>query len=196
MRVREALPPSFRNRLRLFFVVIVIVPMIAVAVVLFQLVVESDRSQTDARLSEAQRVAFAMYEESRARAGRAAGDIAGDQQLADALDAGRRPAIQGRLDQLAMETRTRFVRLELDDDGTFDSGRLPAVAPARSPLVDAQNRPAGELTVSTSSAEQYAEDVSRLTGAEVVVSSDGETLATTLPDADGPSLPERGEADV
>ena len=42
MSVREALTPSFRNRLRLFFVVIVIVPMITMAVVLFQLIVRSE----------------------------------------------------------------------------------------------------------------------------------------------------------
>ncbi|MGH2945350.1 MAG: diguanylate cyclase [Solirubrobacteraceae bacterium] len=196
MSVREALTPSFRNRLRLFFVVIVIVPMIAVAVVLFQLVVASDRSQTDARLSEAQRVAFAHYEDSRGRAGRAAQEIAGDQRLADAIDAGGRGAIQARLDALVMETRARYVLLRLDGQGPFEAGRQPAVAPARSPLVDDRERPAGELTVSTTSAEQYAEDVSRLTGAEVVVSSQGEALTSTLPDADGTSLPTRGEADV
>ena len=47
--------PSFRSRLRLFFVVIVVVPMITMAVVLFQLIVASERSQTDARLAEAQK---------------------------------------------------------------------------------------------------------------------------------------------
>jgi len=37
MRPRP-LTPSFRNRLRLFFVVIVVIPMVAVALVLFKLV--------------------------------------------------------------------------------------------------------------------------------------------------------------
>jgi len=36
MRLRNLFTPSFRNRLRLFFVVIVVIPMIAVAAVLFQ----------------------------------------------------------------------------------------------------------------------------------------------------------------
>jgi len=46
--------PSFRGRLRLFFAVIVIVPMIAVAVVLFQLLDASDASRLNSKLSEAQ----------------------------------------------------------------------------------------------------------------------------------------------
>ena len=57
MRFRQLRTPTFRARLRLFFVVIVVVPMITMAVVLFQLIVASERSQTDARLSEAQTVA-------------------------------------------------------------------------------------------------------------------------------------------
>ena len=52
MRFRNLFTPSFRNRLRLFFLVIVVIPMIAVAVVLFQIVTRSDESQTDAQLSE------------------------------------------------------------------------------------------------------------------------------------------------
>ena len=58
MRLRNLFTPSFRNRLRLFFVVIVVIPMIAVAAVLFQIVTRSEESQTDAQLSEAQRVAI------------------------------------------------------------------------------------------------------------------------------------------
>ena len=48
--------PSFRSRLRLFFVVIVVFPMLTMAVVLFQLIVASERSTTNARLSEARTV--------------------------------------------------------------------------------------------------------------------------------------------
>jgi len=43
MFIRHLFTPSFRNRLRLFFVVIVIIPMIAVAFVLFRLVSASIR---------------------------------------------------------------------------------------------------------------------------------------------------------
>src|SRR5919199_1012475 len=55
MRLRDLFTPSFRNRLRLFFVVIVIIPMIAVGFVLFRLVRESDNSQADAQVNLAQK---------------------------------------------------------------------------------------------------------------------------------------------
>ncbi len=76
MRLRNLFTPSFRNRLRLFFVVIVIIPMIAVAFVLFRLVAESDKSQTDAQLSEAQRVTRNMLEQATDRADDAGKQIA------------------------------------------------------------------------------------------------------------------------
>ena len=80
---------SFRARLRLFFLVIVVIPMITMAVVLYQLIVASEKSQTDARLAESQTVATGVYEESTAEAAQVAKSIGQDQQLADALAAGK-----------------------------------------------------------------------------------------------------------
>ena len=93
--------PSFRSRLRLFFVVIVVLPMITIAVVLFQLIVTKERSQTDARLAESQTVSQEILRELEADAGAVATRIGGDQKLADAMQApDERRAIQRRLDQL------------------------------------------------------------------------------------------------
>jgi diguanylate cyclase (GGDEF)-like protein len=195
MSVRQAFNPDFRNRLRLFFVVIVIVPMIAVAVVLFQLVTESRQSQTDARLSQAQRVAVAVHDESRDGAGRAAENIGRDRRLGRAVENDDRRAIQRRLNALALGVR--YIDLRLDANGSFEAGRTPAVAPASARLVAPnQERETGRLIVSVSSAEHYAETVSRLSGADVVVSESGHTIATTLPDAGRETLPARGEAEI
>lgn len=196
MRLRQALTPSFRNRLRLFFVVIVILPIVAVAVVLFQLVAQSDRSQTDARLSEAQRVAMQLYEGAQSRSARAARGIGADQALANAIDRGDRAAIQARIDALATEVGARYVLLRLDEAGRFEAGRLPAVAPAEAPVQDVEGEPLGALTVSVTSAEEYAESVSGLTATELLIGRDGETLFTTLPDATVAELPDRGSAAV
>jgi diguanylate cyclase (GGDEF)-like protein len=195
MRVREALTPSFRNRLRLFFVVIVIVPMIAVAVVLFQLVVESDRSQVDARLSGAQRMAETLYNDERDRAERAVAQIGGDQRLANAGDTGERAAIERRLDELAAATESHYVLLQLDGQ-TFQAGRLPAVASARSELLDSENQPTGELTVSAISPRQFAARVRHLTGAEVTVAEGGQLAASTMADPPLERLPRQGVVDV
>ena len=44
---------SFRNRLTLFFVLIVVVPMVAVAFVLFRLIADNESGKADARLAAA-----------------------------------------------------------------------------------------------------------------------------------------------
>ena len=59
------LQPSFRGRLRLFFAVIVIVPMIAVGVVLFQLLDAGDNFKLDSTLAQAQTGAQNLYKEAR-----------------------------------------------------------------------------------------------------------------------------------
>src|ERR1700754_1365642 len=119
---------SFRARLRLFFIVIVIFPMITMAIVLYQLIVASETSQTDARLSESQTVALGIYQEEQDRAGQVAQDIGHDQQLADALAAGEKKAVQDRLDTLAKREDVQYVELKVDEKGTFTSGSVPAVA--------------------------------------------------------------------
>jgi hypothetical protein len=133
MRFRQFRTPTFRARLRLFFVVIVIVPMITMAVVLFQLIVEAERSQTDARLSEAQTVSLGVFKDEEARAAALASVIGRDQALADALDGDDPKAAQARLDALARNGSARYVNLQLDDDGTFEVGTPPAVAPLNTP---------------------------------------------------------------
>ena len=69
---------SFRNRLTIFFIVLVILPMIVVATVGFVLAADSEQGKTDARLYEAQRSATGLFERvpgprrgrARARSGR------------------------------------------------------------------------------------------------------------------------------
>ena len=64
---------SFRNRLTIFFIVLVILPMVVVATVGFVLASDSEQGKTDARLFEAQRSASGLFREfqDRARGGRA-----------------------------------------------------------------------------------------------------------------------------
>src|SRR5215210_7311073 len=106
--------PSFRNRLRLFFLVIVVVPMVAVALVLFRLVSTSEDAQVDARLSQAQRSAQGLYVEDQQRSGVAAKEIATDTQLQAAISADDAKLVQGRLQALAARTNARLVVLTLD----------------------------------------------------------------------------------
>jgi diguanylate cyclase (GGDEF)-like protein len=196
MGLRQLLTPSFRARLRLFFVVIVVFPMITIAVVLYQLIVASESSQTDARLAESQTVALGIYEEEQKEAGTLAERIGKDQQLADALDADDRPAVQQRLDTLTRRAGARHTLLKVDGSGQFDSGTLPGVATANRQLLDPDQNPVGEVTVAMISPEEYADRISQLTGAEVVVDAGDEELASTQAEAGNADLPDTGPVEV
>ena len=72
------LQPSFRGRLRLFFAVIVVVPMIAVGVALFFLLNAGDNSKFNSELGEAQTVAQNLFADARNDAMDAARTMQGD----------------------------------------------------------------------------------------------------------------------
>jgi diguanylate cyclase (GGDEF)-like protein len=197
MRFRHLRTPSFRARLRLFFLIIVVVPMITLAVVLFDLISRSEDSQTDARLATAQTTAQTAYQEEAVRAGEVAGDIGGDQGLANALADDDRKAAQSRLETLAAQYAADFVRLQLDRQGTLQVGSAPAMAPTSRRVLTADNTPAGKLTVAMRSPDEFAARVNKLTGADVVIRSrGGARLATTEQDVGSERLPVKGPVDV
>src|SRR3954453_8178594 len=105
---------SFRNRLTVFFIVLVILPMIVVAAVGFVLASDSEQGKTDARLSEAQRSASGLFREFQDRAPSAARVIGQDARLSAAIRSGRRPAIQRRLGALASDARASRTIMTLD----------------------------------------------------------------------------------
>src|SRR4051794_24413798 len=174
---------SFRGRLRLFFVVVVIVPMIAVAVVLWQLLGASDASRLDSRLSEAKIGAVGLYLEARQDAADAARGAENDVGLASALH-DRRPAkIRASLDALSKRIGARRVRLQVPGVGKFETGDRTAGAPAGGDGQDGTGRTIGRLTVSTTSAKEYAQRIKNLLRVNVRIDQGGGTVATTLPDA-------------
>ena len=187
--------PSFRSRLRLFFVVIVIVPMITMAVVLFQLIVRSEQSTTDARLTEATTVAQEILREDEAAAGTAAERIGQDPALANARASGDDRQIQARLNELARSTGAEYVDLRLDALGPFGVGEPPAMMPASRRLVDANKQPSGSIVVSMATADTYAERISKLTSTDVVIEQDGRQVLTTRTDTPA-ELPEKGAVEV
>jgi len=187
--------PSFRSRLRLFFVVIVVVPMIMMAVVLFQLIVRSERSQTDARLSEAQTVSQELHREAQGEADRVAERIGRDQALADALEMDDPNALQRRLDELARRSGAQYVELRLNSLGPFEAGELPALAPVERRLVDVSQQATGRLVVAMLASDQYAERISNLTSADVVVDQGAERLSATRRPAPA-EIPDAGAVKV
>jgi hypothetical protein len=105
---------SFRSRLTLFFVAIVIVPMASMAIVLFRLLSDNEHGKGDARIAARQETAIHLYEDARSRSGQVARRIAGsDAALAAALRAGDRARIQRRVAQL--QSRYRVARVLVRD---------------------------------------------------------------------------------
>jgi diguanylate cyclase (GGDEF)-like protein len=173
---------DFRARLRLFFVLLVILPMIALAIVLFTLTSRSETGKADAGISAGTRTAFAVYEEAAAAAGPAVRAVAADPQLTSALASGR--GVGPRLRQLVGGPRG-IVAIELRSS---DTGRLIARAGSPSGLAfkaapleqDMQNR--GTLFVSLTDAREFTDRVQKLTGDQVGVFRNRRLLGSTVDD--------------
>jgi diguanylate cyclase (GGDEF)-like protein len=187
------LQPSFRGRLRLFFAVIVVVPMIAVGVALFFLLNAGDNSRFNSELGEAQTVARNLFVESRNDAMDAARVLQTDVPLATAIARKDKPAVQARLNALASSIHAQRIELELDDLGRLEVGSPLAVALSQAQLQDSDKRPIGQLTISVTTAQQYADKSRRLTeagtrvdrGDQVLASSSRTALNASLPDGQG-----------
>jgi diguanylate cyclase (GGDEF)-like protein len=185
---------NFRARLRLFFVLLVIVPMIALAVVLFTLTSRSETGKADAGISAGTQTAFGTYEEAAAAAEPALREVASDAELNAALESGS--GIRARMAELVGGGRG-IVTIQLR---SADGGRLIAragsprgMASKAAPLV-AEGDMRGTLIVSMTDARDFAERVRALTGYHLGVFRNGRLLAATVAGL-GPRdrLGERGE---
>jgi diguanylate cyclase (GGDEF)-like protein len=196
MRPRP-LTPSFRNRLRLFFVVIVVIPMVAVALVLFKLVSASEGGKADARLAQAQRSAQGVYGADADRAATVAGSFVDDQELADAIRARDSGRIQRRLDALQGGSGAARVSLDLAGIGRFDSGTGVALASSRRPITNSSGTGnVGTITVSVRSAQAFADELRRLNGVQAVINDASRVVASTLADAPPQPLPRHGDVKI
>jgi diguanylate cyclase (GGDEF)-like protein len=190
------LQPSFRGRLRLFFAVIVVIPMVAVVLVLFQLLDATDSSKQDASLAQAQLTATNLFETKREDAMVAARAVQDDVDLATAINDENEMQIDRRLDELARRIDAERIVLVITGLGTYETGTPTAIAAANGRLQDENGRDIGEITVSTTAAEGYALELRRLLEVQARVDRDGAVLATTLPALENVPLSEESPADV
>jgi diguanylate cyclase (GGDEF)-like protein len=186
---------SFRGRLRLFFFTIVIVPMIAVALVLFALTAESETGKADAGIAAGLRTAFTAYGEASDRARPMLRRVAGDDRLNEALVDGRERAGKARMERL-LRLNPAIVSIDFYPGTSRDvtrAGSFGGIAPASAPLATNAGARIGTLSVSVTPASEFAREVRRLSGLQVSVFEGGRRLATTLPASAG--APERGRPD-
>jgi diguanylate cyclase (GGDEF)-like protein len=196
MAFRQLFTPSFRNRLRLFFVVIVIIPMFAVAFVLFQLVSRSEQSQVDAQLGEAQRVAQNLYRDSTAEANAAGKAIVADDKLRLAIAKNDNALIQGSLDAASRKVKARRVLLDLTGPGKFEYGDEIGVAPARNALEDQNGRPLGRLVTSVDSVTSFAQQLESTAEVGVVMVQGDHVVGSSRPELTRADLPDNGSVEI
>jgi diguanylate cyclase (GGDEF)-like protein len=190
---------SFRSRLTLFFVAIVIVPMVAMAVVLFRLLSDNESGKADAALAAHQVAALGLAESATQSAKLLATRIGStDTALATAIRRQDPAAIQQRLVQLRRLDGLARIAVYAQDGSTLgDSGSPSAVFPAHVPLADANGKPAGALQVSTQTAGHYVSLVRTTTGLSAVVFDGNGVLASHVPDVNPRALPgQRGHIKV
>lgn len=186
---------SFRSRLRVFFAIIVVVPMAGVALVLFGITADSETGKVDARLAAGLRTALAVYDEHVESAGRALEEVAGDEALQAVLESGSNRQVRARLRHIEgrggpLET------VVFGEDGRVRAraGDPDAIAHANAAPTTASGQRIGTFSVSTTPAREYVAEVARLTGLDVRVFRGPERLATTLQTDEG--SPESGSVEV
>jgi len=190
---------SFRNRLTLFFVLIVLVPMISLAGVLFGLISDNEVGKADANLLARQDVAGNLYRQAVADANNAIDAQRGQfQRLAAALRDGGVTDARARARALVRGEPFERIVLVRDGEAVVKAGTSEAIAPARVGLSERDGTPiGGQVQVSVLRADAFSRRVSRLTDAQVVVRAGGRVLGTTSSleedDVNDQALPEVGD---
>ncbi len=174
---------SFRSRLGLFFVLIVIVPMLAVAVLIFGMLGKSEqatgRADVEARHEVASRL-YAAHEDAAARVLRTI--TRKDRVLRESLLDGNIARAQRRASQLLASRGIERIVLVRDGEIAMKVGDKTAIATVKL-NVKSRTAPLGVLYLSLVDAPTFAREVQRLTALRVVVRNGTKELATTLPAA-------------
>jgi diguanylate cyclase (GGDEF)-like protein len=199
---------SFRTRLTLFFMLIVVVPMVALGVVVSRLVTDNEEGKANARAGAHVTSAMRIFERSAEQGALFARSLGADRALTAAIRTRDRAAATRRARVLAREKGLERVVITRPDGRAFvDVGSPDALAAgsARVRTGDTNGRGSGRATttdlatiqVATIGADAYAALV-QAPDVEVVVQRGDRILASSLPAAAraaaANTLPLRGTA--
>jgi diguanylate cyclase (GGDEF)-like protein len=171
---------SFRGRLRLFFALIVIVPMLALGVVLFALTERTETGKADAGIGTAARTALAVHRDQMDAARPVLRRVAADPRLQSAITRGPIGTARQRMRELV---RGGVVSIELRSKPgrrLARAGSGAAVAWQGSELVGRRGS-STTLLLSVTRAAELARRIEHLTELEVAVFRGRRRLASTLP---------------
>ena len=172
---------SFRGRLFIFFTIIVIVPMAAVAVVLFKITSDSETGKADSRIAQGLTTALAVYQADGDRAQPTLTQVARDPQMSRAL-AQQKPGPIRRRARAILRARPDIAAIVVynpQGSRTVYVARAPSLAYATAAPTTSKGKRVGTLGVSRTTAPEFAASVKRLTGLDVQVASSGTTIAST-----------------
>ena len=187
---------SFRSRLLLFFTIIVVVPMGAVALVLFSITSQSEIGKADARIAEGLRVAFAVYRQDRAQATPQLRRIAREPALQRALGASSPAVARAQLARLIKPPVTSVALYDKNAKLVAAAGDEPPIAPALAAPTSKGGKQFGSLAVSVTSASSFAETIAGLTDLDIRLFSRGRRLASTLNETGAGPPPTSGKVKI
>ena len=162
---------SFRTRLTSFFVLIVVIPMVAFGFLVFRLISDSQQGKADARASGVASAAVSLYDSESAAAS------ADARSIAQTLVRSNRP-IAAAARTLADRAGLARVLVQVGSRTVADFGSTTAVAPG---TAVARRKAAAPLRVSVSelTAGQYVHELSVSSGTILVVRAGRRTLGAS-----------------
>ena len=173
---------SFRARLWLFFALIVIVPMIALALVLSSLTASRETGKADAGIAQGARTASVVHEAQARQTADELREVAADPALRQALANGRIGAARARIGRL-IGGGVEAIEIRSPQGGLLaQAGSESAVAPQGATVQGEDGGRARVLRVFGTDASELSRRVGDLSGLEVTVFRRGETLDSTLDD--------------
>jgi diguanylate cyclase (GGDEF)-like protein len=173
---------SFRARLTVFFVVIVVIPMTLMGVLGFELIDSAGQSKTDARAAGIASTARSAYESDSHQASLEARTVARDLAYVPVSQ------LSSRVDAVLASTGLARIVVHVGRTRTISAGSHDAIAPGIAVVRGSGRHAARTFVVSEVTASQYTD---QLAGADtvLVVRSGGATLGSSDARATGLNLP-------
>src|ERR1700742_122826 len=173
---------SFRARLTVFFVVIVVIPMTLMGVLGFELIDSAGQSKADARAAGIASTARSAYESDSHQASLEA------RTVARALAYVPLSQLSSRVDSLLAGTGLARIVVHVGKTRTIPAGSRDAVAPGIAVVRDARDHTERAFVVSEVTASQYADQLAG-TDTVLVVRSGGKTPGASATAAAQLTLP-------
>ena len=180
---------SFRARLLTFFVLIVVVPMVAMGVLMFRLISDSQQGKADARAGGLAGAAASLYDSESALA---RSDAEG---LARAIGGLGGKAVVARFSALARQAGLARATLSAGTRTLANVGDADAIAPGSAVLVRRGAASRMIVTASEITASQYTRALSG-PGVEVVLRNGPRILGATVRISPGAPQPDTGNVTV